>query len=367
MRSIRRGIDKMKINGIEAWQVMLRLSEPYTIAYETIQETTNIFLRIKTNGPMVGYGCAAPDEQVTGETAGATLNVINSFLTPAIKGSDPLRPALLLERLKPHLKDHPSVLAAVDMALFDIMGKVSNLPLWRILGGFRDRMKTSVTIGILPEQETVDQARDRVFQGFKCLKLKGGMEVESDILRVLKVREAVGKGIELRFDANQGFSVEEAVRFVKKTREARLELIEQPTPKGQPDMLGRVTSGVPIPVMADESLMTLRDAFRIARRDLADMVNVKLMKVGGISEALQINAVARSAGLEVMVGCMDEAALAIAAGLHFALARPNVVYADLDGHLGLLDDPTKDSVILRNGNLFPTNGPGLGFDFRDSY
>lgn len=355
----------MKITEIEAWPVVMRLAEPYTIAYETIRETTNVFLRMQTNGRIAGYGCAAPDSQMTGETSGTILGVINEVAESAIIGSDPLRPALLLEKLKPLMKNHPSALAALDMALFDIMGKVSNLPLWRILGGFRDRIKTSVTIGILSERQTVDQARKFTSQGFKCLKLKGGTHVDSDIIRVLKVREAVGNGIELRFDANQGFSVEEAVRFVKETRKARLDLIEQPTPKGQPDMLGRVTSGVSIPVMADESLMTLRDAFRIARRDLADMVNVKVMKVGGISEALQINAVARSAGLEVMVGCMDEGALAIAAGLHFALARPNVLYADLDGHLGLIGDPSADAVILRKGTLYPTNKPGLGFEIKE--
>jgi L-alanine-DL-glutamate epimerase-like enolase superfamily enzyme len=352
----------MKITKVEAWRVTMRLAEPYAIAYETVHETTNVFLRVETNQGINGYGCAAPDQQITGETADSVLRAIEDAVKPAISNSDPLRPVMLLERLKPLLNGQSSVLAALDMALFDILGKASNLPLWRLLGGFRDRMKTSVTIGILPSTETVERARDWVSRGFTCLKIKGGINVESDVERVLKVRETVGKDIELRFDANQGFSVEDSLSFVEQTRKARLELIEQPTSKGQPDLLGRVTSSVHIPVMADESLMTLRDAFRIARRDLADMVNVKLMKVGGISEALQINAVARSAGLEVMVGCMDEAALAIAAGLHFALARPNVIYADLDGHLGLLGDPSHGAVIIRKGTLFPTNSPGLGFD-----
>jgi L-alanine-DL-glutamate epimerase-like enolase superfamily enzyme len=352
----------MKITQLKAWPVTMRLAEPYTIAYETVDQVTNVFLRLETNETAVGYGCAAPDLEVTGETPKGVLRAIEEMIAPSIKGSDPLRLTMLLERLKPQLKSQPSALAALDMALYDLLGKRSNLPLWRLLGGYRDRMRTSVTIGILPEKETIERARKWVRDGFKCLKLKGGKEVDSDIQRVIKVREAVGKGIELRFDANQGFSVEEALRFVQATQKVGLELIEQPTPKVKPDLLSRVTRRVSIPVMADESLMTLGDAFRIARRGLADMINVKLMKVGGVSEALQINGVARSAGLEVMVGCMDEAGLGIAAGLHFALARPNVAYADLDGHLTLIGDPSKGAVILRNGILFPANRPGLGFD-----
>lgn len=352
----------MRITRVEAWPVEMQLTEPYAIAYETVQSVANVLVRIETNRAHVGCGCAAPDPVSTGETPQSVLRSIEERVRPAIHASDALRPARLMERLKPLLKGQPSALAAVDMALYDLMGKAAGLPLWKLLGGFRDRIRTSVTIGILPEKETVAAARRRAAEGFHSLKLKGGKDVDSDIARVHKVREAVGEKIELRFDANQGFSVDECLRFVKQTRGARLALIEQPTPKGQPDLLGRITSAVPLPVMADESLMTLRDAFRIARRGLADMVNIKLMKVGGIGEALQIDAVARSGRVEAMVGCMDEAGLAIAAGLHFALARPNVAYADLDGHLDLVEDPTAGAVLLRDGTLYPTGRPGLGFD-----
>jgi L-alanine-DL-glutamate epimerase-like enolase superfamily enzyme len=350
----------VRITKIEVWHQNMRLAEPYTIAYETVDLVENVFLRIETNTGLIGFGCAAPDLQVTGERAADVVRACDDIAAPLLKGVDPLRIALHMMRLKTKLPNNPSALAMVDMALHDIMGKAAGFPVYKLLGGFRDRMKTSITIGIMPTKETVSKARSFIGRGFKAIKLKGGIDVESDIERILKVREAIGDKIELRFDANQGYSVEQALRFVDATRGSRLELIEQPTPKGEPIMLGKVTRGAMIPVMADESIMNLLDAFRLAKRDLVDMVNIKLMKVGGIFEALQINAVARAASLEVMVGCMDEAALAIAAGLHFALARPNVAYADLDGHLDLLDDPTAGSVILKEGVLYPNAEPGFG-------
>jgi L-alanine-DL-glutamate epimerase-like enolase superfamily enzyme len=351
----------VKIKRMEAWAVTMPLTEPYTIAYETVSEAVNVLLRMETDTGPAGSGCAAPDLVVTGETPDGVLTAVNTVAAPLLAGEDPLRWTHLLERLKEAMPDQPSALAALDMALFDIQGKTAGIPLWKLLGGYRaDGFPTSVTIGILPEAETVERAVHFSGHGFRSLKLKGGNDVEEDIAKVLKVREAVGEAVELRFDANQGYTVKQSVRFVEGTRSARVEILEQPTPRGA-GLLGSVSEKVHIPVMADESLMTLRDAFRLAQDEMADMVNVKLMKVGGLSEALQITAVARSAGLEAMVGCMDEAALGIAAGLHFAMARPNVAYADLDGHFDLLDDPTRDAVILRDGVLYPTEEPGLGF------
>lgn len=352
----------MKITAIDTWTVDMRHAHPYTIAYETIEGATNVFLRIETASGVVGYGVAAPDRAVTGESPVSVVRFLEEVAAPALRGQDPLRIARHIHELQSSLTENSSGLAAVDMALHDILGKAAGLPIWRILGGYRRSIRTSVTIGIMPVDESVAEARAWVERDFHCLKVKGGRDLGEDIERIARIREAVGDHVKLRFDANQGYSVKDALAFVRATRTVGIELLEQPTPSRKPDLLGRVTGRVSIPVMADESLMTLRDAFRLARKALVDMVNIKLMKVGGIFEALQINAVARSANLDVMIGCMDEAGLGIAAGLQFALARPNVAYADLDGHLGLLGDPTHDAVAIRKGMLYPREAPGLGFD-----
>ena len=339
----------------------MKLREPYTIAYEHIDHMPNVFLMIETDKGHRAYGCAAPDLEISGETAESVIGFYHEKVEPLLHRSDPRRYVFILESLRPFIHKYPSAIALLDMCLFDLAGKISGQPLYRLLGGYRLSIPTSITIGIMGVEETLDRARAYLDEGFRHLKINGGRDVEEDIHRVNRVREMAGYKVGIRFDANQGYSVDEAIRFVSGTRDSTVELLEQPTRRDQFEQLGRVTSKVPIPVMADESLMNLRDVFRMAREELTDMINIKLMKVGGINEAMHINSVARAAGFEVMIGCMDESELAISAGLHFALARPNVLYADLDGHLDLIDDPFKGCIILRKGSLYPNSRPGLGY------
>ncbi|MBD3178744.1 MAG: dipeptide epimerase, partial [Candidatus Latescibacteria bacterium] len=155
----------MKITRLEAWRASLRLTEPYTIAYETIDRVEVVFLRVETSRGVQGFGCAAPDLQVTGESPQTVLDKFESVVIPALKNEDPLRIAFHTERLRPELKEDPSLMAMIDMSLHDILGRAAGIPLYRILGGYRDRIKTSITIGIMSRDETLQKAREYVGMG----------------------------------------------------------------------------------------------------------------------------------------------------------------------------------------------------------
>ena len=350
----------MKIEDIEYFRLDMPLSVPYTIAYETVSHASNIILKVITDTGITGWGCAAPDITVTGEGPEDVIRAIDTVIKDRLKGRNPFRIARITHDLKKVLPHASSAMAMVDMALYDTMARKAELPLYQMLGGFRKAIPTSITIGILPLGETIEQAKKHLNDGFTILKLKGGLNLSEDIEKVLKLREQLGKDFLLRFDANQGYSFEQSVAFVDSIKSANLEIIEQPTSQKKDERLGQVTQAVSVPVMADESIKTLKDAFRLASNGRIDMINIKLMKMGGIFESQHINSVAKAAGLEVMIGCLDESALGISAGLHFALSRANIEFADLDGHLDLLNDPFSGLFHLKNGILTPADTPGLG-------
>ncbi len=352
----------MQITRLQILSIEMKLAEPYEIAYEKVHTCTNVFIRADTNIGITGFGCAAPDKMVTGETVDSVKECFYGLIEPVLLKSDPFRYIFLLDQLRGIMRESPSALAMADMLLFDLAGKAAGVPLYKYFGAYRESILTSITIGILPLDETLKRAGELIRQGYSVLKLKGGKNVDEDIRKIISLRENFGNNIEIRFDANQGYTLSDAVKFFKKTGNYNVELLEQPTPGENMELLGRVSSHVDIPVMADESITSLRDVFKLTRDDLTDMINIKLMKVGGINEAFQINAVAKAAKVESMIGCMDESGLAISAGLHVALSRPNIKYADLDGHLDLLNDPARNAVIIRKGVLYPTEKPGLGFD-----
>ena len=349
----------MKITNVSYERLELTLTAPYTIAYETVSQATNFILKIETDSNIIGLGCAAPDLEVTKETGDDVARALDLVIIPYLKGKNALNYARILDELKPLLSVISSALAMVDMALLDIASKKMEVPLYQFLGGYRDSIATSITIGILNIEETLEQAQEYVDQGFTIIKLKGGLSLEEDVEKIHCLREN-HPHLTLRFDGNQGYTVAKAVQFVKQTRAARIEILEQPTLVADEEKLGEVTRKVHIPVMADESLKSLKDAFRLAQNSRMNMVNIKIQKVGGIMEAMHINSVARAAGLEAMIGCIDECRLGISSGLHFALSRPNTVYADLDGHLDFENDPFKGLFSLEKGILKPNGKAGLG-------
>jgi len=350
----------MKIKEIEYFRLDMPLSAPYTIAYESVSHASNIILKLITDTGLIGWGCAAPDTTVTGETPEDVIRSTDTVIKDLLKGRNPFEIARITYDLKKHIPKAPSAIAMVDIALHDLMARKAALPLYQVLGGFKNKIHTSITIGIMPLLETLEQAKKHLKNGFTILKLKGGLNLAEDIEKVLRLRERFGEDFHLRFDANQGYTLEESIEFINSIESANLEIIEQPTSQKKDERLGQVTQAVSIPVMADESIKTLQDAFRLARNDHIDMINIKLMKMGGIFESQHINSVAKAAGLEVMIGCLDESALGISAGLHFALSRANIEFADLDGHLDLLNDPFFGLFHLENGILIPSDSPGLG-------
>ena len=343
----------------------LQLKESYTLAYDTSESATNYILKITTTNGVSGYGCAAPDKYITGEDPISIETHIRDKVIPYLEGKNPFHRGEINEGLREMLPNHKSVQAMVDMALHDLVARRAKLPLYQVLGGYRDRIATSVTIGILPVSDTVDEAKRILANGFKILKIKGGLDIESDIEKIHKLREKLGSFVRIRFDANQGYTPKDTVRFLEAVSKCNLEILEQPVHIDEDLSQYEYYTRSKVPIMADESLKGLRDAYKLAKNKTIDMINIKLQKVGGITQGAHINSVSKAAGNEVMIGCLNECALGISAGLHFALSRPNIIYADLDAHMDYENDPFSGLFQIKEGIMYPKMQAGLGMINRE--
>ena len=352
----------MKIIQAMAIPVELQLKEPFAIANETIEVANNILIRLETETGIIGWGCSTPDA-VTSETKDTVLRNFEAAKRLVI-GCDPTRINLLNFALDSDIKGNSSLKAGINMALYDIIGKMAGIPLFRLLGGYREKIATSVTIGLNNTNLMVEKAKQIVSDGFKFIKIKCGINADDDIENIIAIREAVGPTIKLRLDANEGYSVEEALRIVKTLEKnaVAIEMLEQPTKADYLYSLKDVARQCSVPIMADETALTLRDSFKLVRLEIADMINIKLMKIGGITNAIKANALAELADVPVMVGCMNESMAAMSAGVHFACAFRNVEYADLDSALDFTNDVAKGGARYEDGYVIPSERPGLGIE-----
>jgi L-Ala-D/L-Glu epimerase len=323
----------------------LRLEEPFTISRSTDVEVEDVFVELELDG-LVGYGEASPQD-----VYGESVESASAFLDEAegLLGDDPFALAEI-ERRFAEVPGEMAAKAALDSALHDLCGKLTRQPVWRLLGLERAGPPTSWTIW-LGNPDDMARRTERVGNRFRRLKLKLGARDGLDVERVRSVRSVTE--LPLQVDVNEYWEIEEALENVKALADLGVQYVEQPLPAGHPEG-ARLKKGSPLPIYVDEDVHTAKDVHEALQR--AHGVNIKLAKSGGIREAVRIAHAARALDLGVMLGCMVESSLAIAAACQVASLCDHV---DLDGNLLLADDPW-EGVEFADGVQLPSLEPGLG-------
>ncbi|MCP4754644.1 MAG: dipeptide epimerase [Proteobacteria bacterium] len=353
----------MKIKRVAHWTEDLELSRPYTIAYETISAVENHFVKIEAENGAFGMGASSPSPEVTGETSDDCSNALEKNLEPLLLGQDVRYLRSLNRKIQIAMASTPAARAAVDIALHDLMAQYLKLPLVEMLGRVHRSLPTSITIGIQSTEESLAETEEYLARGFRILKVKIGSSLEEDLERLCKLRDKVGREVKIRVDANQGYSLSRFKEFVKKTESLNIEFIEQPLKAADIEGMRGLPKSARAKTAADESLLDLKDALNLTRLPQPfGIYNIKLMKCGGITTAMQMADVAEASGIDLMWGCNDESIVSITAALHAALASPATRYLDLDGSLDLARDLVKGGFVLENGELGLTDRPGLGVE-----
>jgi L-Ala-D/L-Glu epimerase len=330
---------------IDAKPIDLNLTTPFRISRGVQDTASNVIIQVQYN-EHVGYGEAAPDEYY-GENQETVLSCISTFAGNL--GDDPFLIEDIMSELEQLIRFHPAAKAAVDMALYDLVGKILHVPLYKLLGlNPAHTPHTSFTLGIDSPANMAKKAL--LAQDYPILKVKVG--TKDDIAMLDAIREVSPATI--RVDANTAWTPKEAIKMINALAPYGIEFVEQPIAPHDLDGLRLIRENVPVPIIADESCVTIDDIPRLA--GCVDGVNFKLMKSNGITNVLKMIHVARAHNLRVMIGCMIESSLAITAAAHLT---PLVDYADLDGHL-LIDNDPYEGVKVVNGKLLLPDAPGLG-------
>lgn len=319
----------MVIKDIQFEVRSFRFEEPMKVAFATIVDMQTCIIRITTDEGITGYGEAAPFSYVTGDNLETVISVGNEF-RKALIGMDPRAIGAIHRVMDGMYAGNTAIKAGIDIACYDIASKAAGLPLYRFLGGDDPHVHSDVTIGIDEPEAMADAASAWVRKGFDIIKVKLGEEIAVDAERIRAIREAVGDEIKIRIDANQGWSVKDTIIISRKLSALGVDLIEQPVPAFDFDGLSEIRKSTDLMIAADESCHSIHDAARLAAMRAVDIVNIKLMKCGGIYNAIKIAAICEGAGIPCMIGCMGESTLANLAGMHLAAATDNIKEVDLD-------------------------------------
>jgi len=353
----------MLLHRITVGEVKVPLKTPFKTAVRSVNEVHDLVIKIETDTGLVGYGEAPATAVITGDLLGSMRAALD-LMAPRLLGKKLQDFRVLLNTVHHSVVHHSSLKAALEIALYDLRAQAFGVPLYQLLGGGDPQLKTDVTISVNDLNVMVKDALRAAAEGFDCLKIKvGGHTWQDDVESVLAIERAVGDHVALRLDANQGWTPKHAVQVIQAIEKAGvvLELVEQPVKAQDVAGLKFVTDHTLTPILADEAVFSTRDALQILASGSADVINIKLMKTSGISQAIEVANLSRLHHRTCMVGCMLETAISVTAAAHFAVAFDDVVsYIDLDGPQ-LCASSAVDGGMRMNGPWITLpDAPGLG-------
>jgi o-succinylbenzoate synthase len=332
----------MKIVDITLSSLYLELKVPFVTALRRVTHIDDVIVTIITDDGLKGLGEAPPTKEITGETKESISTTILEQIKPNLIGRSLEEFDQIVQELQHCCKRNTSAKAAVDIALYDLQAQYRQQPLYTYLGGHLRELKTDITISLNAPSVIVEDAKRAVNNGFDTLKIKVGGDAKEDIERLKAITHAF-PFVKLRVDANQGWSLDQAKAVIEAyAREALpIEFIEQPSNAHDFDTLKVIKTFSPFPIMADESIFSLEDAKRLFEMEAVDLINIKLMKTGGITNALAIYEAAQKQKIDAMIGSMLEGAISVGAAAHLAMAKEGFRYIDLDAPLLAKTNPYK--------------------------